>query len=76
MAQLNRRTIITPTKHHACTSQNVVPSLVLLSIGMTELQAYSSIRISMVRFTTKQEINYAADVIITAVTDIKNMSKM
>ena len=43
---------------------------------MTELQAHSFIRIGMGRFATKQKINYAVDVIIMAVTDIKNMSKM
>ena len=76
MAQLKRRTTIKPHKHHAYILQNVETLPILLSIDMTELQAHSFIRIGMGRFAPKQKINYAVDVIIMVVTNIKNMSKM
>jgi len=41
----------------ACTSALVEPSHVLIAMGLTEEQAFSSIRFSLGRFTTKDEID-------------------
>lgn len=41
----------------ACTSALPQPSHVLLAMGLTEEQAYSSLRLSIGRFTTEDEIN-------------------
>ena len=42
----------------ACSSALPEPSHVLLSMGLSPEDAYSSIRFSLGRFTTKEEINY------------------
>lgn len=51
----------------ACTASNDDPSHVLLAIGRTPEEASASIRISLGRHTTEQQILEAADRIITAV---------
>ena len=51
----------------ACTTQFVEPSHVLLSLGLTEDQTHSSIRIGCSRFNTDEEIQIAADEIYHSV---------
>ena len=48
----------------ACTSASVLPSYVLKVLGRTDEQAYASLRFSLGRFTTEQEIDYAISHII------------
>jgi len=50
----------------ACSSTKVEPSHVLSAMGLSDDQCYASIRISLGRFTTRDEIT-------AAVTDIKNL---
>lgn len=50
----------------ACSSGRVEPSHVLLAMGLTEADAKSSVRFSLSRFTTAEEI----DAVLTAVRDL------
>lgn len=50
----------------ACTNQRPEPSRVLRSMGLSEEEAYSSIRFSVSEFTTTEEICEAADVLLEA----------
>jgi len=45
----------------ACTSANVEPSYVLRSLGLSEADANSGIRIGLGRFTTSAEVDFAID---------------
>jgi len=51
----------------ACASAVSGPSYVLKAIGCTDRRAKSALRIGMGRFTTKEELDYAAEHIIAAV---------
>ncbi len=44
----------------ACTSAAVEPSHVLLGIGLTNEEAHESIRFGLGRFTTEEEVDWAA----------------
>ena len=50
----------------ACTSAAVEPSYVLRALGLSDELANASIRIGLGRFTTAAEVDFAADVIVTA----------
>jgi cysteine desulfurase len=55
----------------ACSTASSAPSHVLMSMGLTEQQALSSIRFSLGRFTTSAEIAQATDLIRSAVRDLR-----
>lgn len=50
----------------ACSSGSLDPSPVLLAMGVPEPVAHGSLRFSLSRFTTEQEIDAAADIVIDA----------
>ncbi len=58
----------------ACSSGSEEPSHVLLSIGLSKEQARGSVRITMGRFTTEEEADRAADVLIQTVRDLRSLS--
>src|SRR5204863_150767 len=47
----------------ACTSASLEPSYVLRALGRNDELAHSSIRITLGRFTTEQEVDYAAELL-------------
>jgi cysteine desulfurase len=60
----------------ACTSKSLEPSYVLKAISLNEDLAHSSIRIGLGRFTTLEEVEYAASKIITVVNRLRSMSPL
>ncbi|QCI26981.1 IscS subfamily cysteine desulfurase [Buchnera aphidicola (Thelaxes californica)] len=60
----------------ACTSSSLEPSYVLSSLGIRDDLAHSSIRFSIGRFTTKEEIDYAYNIIQKAVIKLRNLSPL
>tara|TARA_R110002072_G_scaffold42064_19_gene118556 strand:- start:146849 stop:148096 length:1248 start_codon:yes stop_codon:yes gene_type:complete len=60
----------------ACTSASLEPSYVLKALGVGDDLAHSSLRISMGRWTTEQEIDYAAEKIIEAVQKLRDLSPL
>lgn len=55
----------------ACTSAAVEPSYVLRGIGLSDELAHSSIRLSLGRFTSEQDVQQAADIICQVVTRLR-----
>lgn len=55
----------------ACTSTNLEPSHVLQALGLSNNLAQSSIRFSVGRFTTKEEIDYAINHIQTVIMQLR-----
>ncbi len=60
----------------ACTSASLEPSYVLKALGVGDDLAHSSLRISMGRWTTEEQIDYAAEKIIEAVKKLRDLSPL
>jgi cysteine desulfurase len=60
----------------ACTSASLEPSYVLRALGVDEELAHTSLRIGIGRFTTEEEIDYAAETIIRAVEKLRSLSPL
>lgn len=60
----------------ACTSASLEPSYVLRALGVSEDLAHTSIRFGFGRFTTKDEVDYAAQRVIEAVEKLRAMSPL
>jgi cysteine desulfurase len=56
----------------ACTSAKNEPSYVLLAMGLGEQLANSVIRISLSRFTTQEEIDFAKEFIVKTVNELQS----
>jgi len=60
----------------ACTSASLEPSYVLRALGVDEELAHTSLRIGFGRFTTEEEVEYAANQIIERVEKLRKMSPL
>jgi len=58
----------------ACSSMKLEPSHVLLALGLKPEQAHGSLRISLGRFTTKQEINKLLNILPGIVVELRKLS--
>jgi cysteine desulfurase len=60
----------------ACTSASLEPSYVLRALGLNDELAHSSLRISIGRFTTAEEIDYSVEKIHEAVAKLRDLSPL
>ena len=60
----------------ACTSASLEPSYVLRALGLNDELAHSSLRITVGRFTTEEEIDYAVEKIHEAVAKLRQLSPL
>jgi len=60
----------------ACTSASLEPSYVLRALGLNDELAHSSIRFSLGRFTTEEEIDYAINLIRNSIGRLRDLSPL
>ena len=60
----------------ACTSASLEPSYVLRALGRTDELAHSSLRMTIGRFTTEEEIDYAIATIRQNVAKLRELSPL
>jgi len=58
----------------ACSSEKLEPSHVLLAIGLTPEQAHGSLRLSLGRWTRKEEIDYVLEVLPKVIEKLRKIS--
>ncbi|UCD76918.1 MAG: IscS subfamily cysteine desulfurase [Phycisphaerales bacterium] len=60
----------------ACTSASLEPSYVLKALGVNDELAHSSLRLSLGRWTTEEEIDFAVEQITRTVEHLRSMSPL
>ncbi len=67
-------TNITISNGSACSSNSIEPSHVLKAMGKTDLQAFSSVRISLGRFTSQDDIIFAISEIPKVIDQLRELT--
>ncbi|SDD23800.1 cysteine desulfurase IscS [Cupriavidus sp. YR651] len=60
----------------ACTSASLEPSYVLRALGRNDELAHSSIRFTVGRFTTEQEIDFTAELLKSKISKLRDLSPL
>ncbi len=60
----------------ACTSASLEPSYVLKALGVGDDLAHSSLRLSLGRFSTEEEVDFAVDQIVKSVKKLRDLSPL
>ena len=60
----------------ACTSASLEPSYVLRALGRNDELAHSSIRFSIGRFTTEEEVDYTIDLLHAKIAKLRELSPL
>jgi len=60
----------------ACSSKSLEPSHVLKAIGLSDLEAHGSLRLTLSRFNTEEEIEYVLKVLPRIVAKLKRISPL
>lgn len=60
----------------ACTSSSLEPSYVLRALGVGDDLAHTSIRFGFGRFTTEEEVEYAAELMLSRINKLRELSPL
>ena len=60
----------------ACTSASLEPSYVLRALGLDDALAHTSIRFGFGRFTTQDEVDYAAQLVLAQINKLRELSPL
>ncbi|MFT4203066.1 MAG: cysteine desulfurase family protein [Chitinophagaceae bacterium] len=66
--------LIAVSNGSACTSASIEPSHVLIAMGLNETEAFNSIRFSVGKFNTKDEIDVVIDSVKNTVAELRAMA--
>jgi cysteine desulfurase len=66
VVQLDQKGVAS-SQSSACTNMRPEPSYVLRAMGLSETEAYSSVRFSFSELNTKQDVERAADCVVASV---------
>lgn len=69
----NNLPLIAVSNGSACTSASIEPSHVLTAMGLSETEAFGSIRFSLGKFNTNEEINIAISTVTNAIHRLRSM---
>jgi len=58
----------------ACSSNNLDPSHVIMALGVGVARSHSSIRFSLGRYTTEEDVDYLLDILPKAIKRIRDIS--
>ncbi len=68
--------LIAASSGSACTSASTEPSHVLKALGIDDESVHSSIRFSLGRYTTEEEIGYAIEIVSNTVNHLRQSSHL
>ncbi|MCG2826809.1 MAG: hypothetical protein L6265_09485, partial [Thermoplasmatales archaeon] len=60
----------------ACSSKKLLPSHVLMAIGLNEVEAHGSLRLTLGRENTDEDVRYVIDVLPGIVENLRRMSPL
>jgi len=60
----------------ACSSKSLLPSHVLIAIGLKPREAHGSLRLSLSKYTNEEEVDYALKVIPKVVEELRSISPL
>ncbi|MBU2565422.1 MAG: aminotransferase class V-fold PLP-dependent enzyme, partial [Candidatus Thermoplasmatota archaeon] len=60
----------------ACSSKKLLPSHVLMAIGLNEVEAHGSLRLTLGRENTDEDVRYVIDVLPGIVENLRKMSPL
>jgi cysteine desulfurase len=60
----------------ACSSKTLEPSHVLMAIGLNEVEAHGSLLLTLGRWNTDEEVNYAINTVQEVVSRLRSMSPL
>ncbi len=60
----------------ACSTKSLKPSHVLMAMGLSHVEAHGSLRLTLSRYTTKEEIDYILKVLPGVVEDLRKISPL
>lgn len=67
---------ITAATGSACASQGLKPSYVLMAMGRNHMQSHGSMKFTVSKYTTKEELDYTVDVLKEIVTELRRRSPL
>lgn len=67
---------ITVATGSACASQGLQPNYVLMAIGKNHVQSHGSIKFTLSRYTTKQQIDYVVEALSSVTRELRSRSPL